>query len=246
MQPVSTGPTQPSNPEAANWMKGTRQAPDAQPQAKPEAPPRQAAAKPAQKADVPPSRTAEVIDSAHASRGERHPSEQTPPLLLTKKVVEKRKRKKGAEDEIYTLKGTSPIVEAPSIGPKMARRFQGMGVRTVSDLLALSPATAAVLLDVRNVSAPDIADWQVQAMLACTVPDLIHREAQVVVGCGVRSVEELAQSDAKELADAMREWAKGPDGASAWGRGAAPAVSDAESLIERAQAVVSKRPKSAA
>jgi hypothetical protein len=228
-------------------MKGTRQAPDPQPQTKPEAAPRQAAAKPAQKADTAPSRTAEVIDSAPAARGDRHPSEQTaPPLLLTKKVVEKKKRKRGAEDDIYTLKGTSPIVEAPSIGPKMARRFQGMGVRTVSDLLALSPATAAVLLDVRNVSAPDIADWQVQAMLACTVPDLIHREAQAVVACGVRSVEELAQSDAKELADAMREWVKGPDGASAWGRGAAPAVSDAESLIERAQAVVSKRPKSAA
>jgi hypothetical protein len=231
-------------PEAATWMKGTRQAPDAQPpQAKPEATPRQAAAKP--KAESVPSRTAELIKSATASKREREPAD--PPLLLTKKVVDKKKRQKGGDDDIFTLKGTSPIVEAPSIGPKMARRFQGMGVRTVSDLLALSPATAAVLLDVRNVSAPDIADWQVQAMLACTVPDLIHREAQaVVVACGVRSVEDLAQADPKELADLMREWAKDPDGARAWGGGSAPGVGDAESLIERAQAVVSKRPKSAA
>jgi hypothetical protein len=229
-------------------MKGTRQPPEAQPpQAKPEAAARQAPAKPAQKAEATPSRTADLIDSAPTSKGDRHPAGRSdPPLLLTKKVVEKKKRKRGGDEDIYTLKGTSPIVEAPSIGPKMARRFQGMGVRTVSDLLALSPATAAVLLDVRNVSAPDIADWQVQAMLACTVPDLIHREAQAVVACGVRTVEELAQSDAKELADAMREWAKGPDGAPFWGRGSPPSVADAESLIERAQAVVSKRPKSAA
>jgi hypothetical protein len=190
---------------------------------------------------------AKAIDAANASHSESRASaeQRPPPLLLTKKVVDKKKRKKGGDEEVCLLKGTSRIADAPSIGPKMARRFQSVGIRTVSDLLALSPATVAVLLDIRNISALDISDWQAQAMLSCTVPDLIHREAQAVVACGPRSVEELAQADAGALAEAMIQWAKDPEGAHVWGSGS-PSRSDAESLVERARSVVSRRPKSAA
>ncbi len=112
---------------------------------------------------------------------------------------------------------TSPVVDAPSIGPKTARRLEAKGVRTIGDLLALQPATGAVLIDQKHISAQLIQDWQAQARLALAAPGLRSREAQALVGCGVRDAGALIESEPAMLAEAALRWAQGEEGKRVWG-----------------------------
>jgi nucleotidyltransferase/DNA polymerase involved in DNA repair len=38
----------------------------------------------------------------------------------------------------FTLNEDAPVVQAPSIGPKTARRLEAVGVKTIADLLAMN------------------------------------------------------------------------------------------------------------
>lgn len=133
-----------------------------------------------------------------------------------------------------TLDGEAPVIEAPSIGPKTARRLEALGVRTVADLIALSPETGQQQLRTRHISAQVIRDWQAQATLACTVPHLRSREAQALVACGVRDGAELTQCDAEELTEAVSQWGLSEEGARAWGNAPAPTEDDVADWIARA------------
>ncbi|HWA01389.1 MAG TPA: DUF4332 domain-containing protein [Caulobacterales bacterium] len=135
----------------------------------------------------------------------------------------------------FTLDGEAPVVDAPSIGPKTAKRLESLGVKTVADLLALSPETGQTQLATRHINAQVIRDWQSQALLACTVPGLRSREAQALVACGVRDAKELAQFDAAELTEAIARWGLSEEGARAWGMAPAPSEDDVADWIERAR-----------
>ncbi len=117
------------------------------------------------------------------------------------------------------------IVDAPSIGPKTASRFQVIGVNTVADLLALSPDDAAKRIKASHINARLIRDWQAQALLACSVPDLSGTAAQLLVGAGVASPADLAAADATGLAAKVKAYAATRDGAHLL-RGAAPPNED--------------------
>lgn len=135
----------------------------------------------------------------------------------------------------YTLNESAPVVQAPSIGPKTAKRLEAVGVKTVADLLALDAEQGEQSIDTRHISAQVIRDWQSQALLACTVPGLKSREAQALVACGVNDVAELAQLDAIELCDAVARWGLSDDGQRAWGSAPAPNEDDVATWIERAR-----------
>jgi hypothetical protein len=138
----------------------------------------------------------------------------------------------------FTLNGGAPVIQAPSIGPKTARRLEAVGVRTVADLLALPPEEGQNKLDARHISAQVIRDWQAQALLACTVPGLKSREAQALVACGVNDAHELAQLDAVELCDAVARWGLSDEGQRAWGAAPAPNEDDVATWIERAKRAI--------
>lgn len=140
-----------------------------------------------------------------------------------------------APDPRFTLNGEAPVVDAPSIGPKTARRLESLGVRTVADLLALSPETGQTQLATRHISAQVIRDWQSQALLACTVPGLKSREAQALVACGVRDATELAEFDAADLCEAVARWGLSDEGARAWGTAPAPTEDEVAEWIDRAK-----------
>jgi predicted flap endonuclease-1-like 5' DNA nuclease len=135
----------------------------------------------------------------------------------------------------FTLDGEAPIVEAPSIGPKTGRRLESIGVKTVADLLSVSPESAQEQLRARHISAQVIRDWQAQAMLACTVPGLRSREAQALVACGVREATDLAGRDPAELTEAVAQWGLSEEGARAWGSAPAPTEDDVADWIGRAK-----------
>jgi|CXWL01.1.fsa_nt_gi predicted flap endonuclease-1-like 5' DNA nuclease len=135
----------------------------------------------------------------------------------------------------FMLDGTAPVEKAPSIGPKTAKRLEAVGVRTIADLLSVSPEDATKEIGARHISAQVIRDWQAQALLACTVPGMKSREAQALVACGVRDAHELAQFDPTELTDAVARWGLSDEGARAWGAAAAPNEDDVATWIERAK-----------
>jgi len=137
----------------------------------------------------------------------------------------------------YTLTEGAPVVQAPSIGPKTAKRLEAVGVRTIADLLKLTPEEGEQRIDARHISAQTIRDWQAQALLACTVPGLKSREAQALVACGVSDAAELAQLDAAELCEAIARWGLSVEGQRAWGAAPAPTPDDVATWIARARRV---------
>lgn len=92
------------------------------------------------------------------------------------------------------------LQEVPSIGPQMARRLRGMGVFDVGDLLTLNLADSRFLLSELQLTADQVRLWQAEAELLCRVPDLTGRDAQLLVCCGILTVEELAGHSASDLA----------------------------------------------
>ncbi len=139
----------------------------------------------------------------------------------------------------YTLSESAPVVQAPSIGPKTAKRLEAVGVRTIGDLLNLEPKQGEERIAARHISATLIRAWQAQAQLACTVPGLKSREAQALVACGVSDIAELAGLDASELCEAISRWGLSEEGQRAWGSAAAPTADDVATWIARAKRATS-------
>ncbi|MDX2158800.1 MAG: DUF4332 domain-containing protein [Hyphomicrobiaceae bacterium] len=99
------------------------------------------------------------------------------------------------------------VVDAPSIGPRMAERLHPLGVLTVQDLLAESPSGLAQALRVAGVTADTVADWQAQAQLVCKVPGLTGTGAQLLVGAGFRDVTAVATAEPDALCSALLAYA---------------------------------------
>lgn len=128
-----------------------------------------------------------------------------------------------AREARIRLTREADVVDAPSIGPKTANRLNLIGVKTVSDLLELSPEDAAQRIKASHINARVIRDWQTQALLACSVPELSGTAAQMLVGAGVTSLEDLAAAEPQFLADAIEMFAKSPEGERAMrGQGVPP------------------------
>ena len=99
----------------------------------------------------------------------------------------------------FFLQRDSLIVDAPSIGARMAERLNAIGIFTVDDLLNADAQSVASELDHRRVDADTVLQWQQQAALVCRVPMLRGHDAQLLVAAEVTTPEELAQCDPNDL-----------------------------------------------
>jgi hypothetical protein len=104
-----------------------------------------------------------------------------------------------ADELRFYLQRESPIVDAPSIGDRMTKRLNAVGVYTVDDLINADPETLAAELGHRRIDADTIAAWQQQATLVCRIPMLRGHDAQLLVAAEITTAEEVAASDADEL-----------------------------------------------
>jgi len=112
----------------------------------------------------------------------------------------------------FYLQRENQIVDAPSIGDRMAERLNGIGLFTVDDLLNADPETLAAELDHRGVDSERVLQWQQQATLVCRVPMLRGHDAQLLVAAEVTTPEELVQWDASELLGVVDPIARSSEG----------------------------------
>lgn len=112
----------------------------------------------------------------------------------------------------------SPVVDAPSIGPKTASRLEKVDIYTIGDLLSADAGETAVALNVRYIKADTLSDWQDQTRLMVDAPGLRVLDSQILVGAGIRSVDDLAKASAKSVLNAATSFLETPKGARVlWG-----------------------------
>lgn len=104
------------------------------------------------------------------------------------------------------------VVDAPSIGKKTARRLNRVGIFTVEDLIKCDSEEIAFELDVTHIDEPTLEDWKAQARLMMDVPGLRVHDAQILVGAGVRSAEDLAAASATRIFHASMGFLKSSEG----------------------------------
>jgi hypothetical protein len=129
------------------------------------------------------------------------------------------------------------VVDGPAIGPKTAARLYPHGIKTVRDLMKADPAALAVLVNARSITPEVIGDWQDQARLVCTVPGLRGIHAQLLVGAGYRSGEQIADADAEKLCADVLAFATTSAGQRVLRNGDPPDIEKIKRWLEAAQSV---------
>lgn len=135
----------------------------------------------------------------------------------------------------FYLEIDSPVVDAPSIGNKRAAQLKSHGVITVSDLLAIDPQWLAEQLDDSRVDSAKIVAWQHQAGLICRVPGLRGHDAQVLVGCGFTTPEDISSMKPAELLEFVDPFCDSSEGQRALRGSQRPDLAEVKDWIEGAR-----------
>jgi len=122
--------------------------------------------------------------------------------------------KKPIEDKPlkFYLNWEDPVVDAPSIGNKTAKRLSGVGIKTVAQLISADANAVAPKLKAKHITPKLFAEWQAQAVLAYRIPMLRGHDAQLLTACGLETPEEVAKASARELLDEVTEFAETSNG----------------------------------
>jgi Domain of unknown function (DUF4332) len=102
-------------------------------------------------------------------------------------------------NDVGQLTENSPIVDAPSIGPKTAVRFHEIGIKTIGQFLDADPDWMAIELKTGWIKPDLLQRWQEQAELVCDVPALCGYKAQLLVAVGIRNADELQAANVATL-----------------------------------------------
>jgi hypothetical protein len=135
------------------------------------------------------------------------------------------------------LAAEDAIVDAPSIGPKTAQRFNEVGIDTVDEFLQAHPIALAARLELPHVTGDTVTDWQDQARLVMSVPGLRGTHAQLLVGAGYRSDEVLRMAEPDRLCADVLAFATSAAGQRILRDGPPPDVEKIKSWLDAARAV---------
>jgi Domain of unknown function (DUF4332) len=112
----------------------------------------------------------------------------------------------------FYLELSSPIVDAPSIGERLAERLMACNIRTVADLLGHNAESLAQELGSRRINVDIVRTWQDQARLVCRIPFIRGHDAQMLVACGITSPEALLNMKAESVLAKVLGFAQSSDG----------------------------------
>lgn len=129
----------------------------------------------------------------------------------------------------------SPLVEAPSIGPKTAKRFENIGIRTIRQFVSVNAEELVERLATRWITVELIRDWQDQARLVCEVPVLSGYRAQLLVAVGCRTSWQLRTSSATALFAQLEPFCNTAEGEQILRSARIPTVEDVEAWIDSAK-----------
>ncbi|OZB13092.1 MAG: hypothetical protein B7X55_13475, partial [Rhodobacterales bacterium 34-62-10] len=152
--------------------------------------------------------------------------DHTPPAIVAPAAFRRR---------APSLTFESPVVEAPSVGPKTAAHLARAGIETVGDLLICDPDEAAEIIGVRHITVDAIETWQMQATLMIEVPGLRVHDAQLLVGAGISSREDLANASAATIFELAMEFLQTSAGSRVLRPGETLEEEEVEEWIEMAQ-----------
>lgn len=129
----------------------------------------------------------------------------------------------------------SPVVDAPSIGRKTAKRLKRVGITTIADLLEANADEVAEEMGMAYITPEVFQDWQDQTWLMLDVPGLRVHDAQILVGSGVRSSIDLADASVHDLLASAMNFFTDPSNERMISRSSKPDEEEVISWIELAQ-----------
>jgi len=132
----------------------------------------------------------------------------------------------------FFLSRSSEVEKAPSIGPRTARMLEAIGIRTVEELLSISPDRVAEKLNHRRITPEVIQQWQSQASLLCQIPELRGHDAQILVACGISTPEVLASQNPDELFAVVEPFAHTKEGERILRSGSQPDLAEVTEWIQ--------------
>lgn len=106
----------------------------------------------------------------------------------------------------------SPLVDAPSIGPKTAKRFEKIGIRTIRQFVNSNSDEIVEGLATRWITEELIRQWQDQARLVCEVPALSGYRAQLLVAVGCRTSWHLRTFNTAALHSQLAQFCETAEG----------------------------------
>ncbi len=118
----------------------------------------------------------------------------------------------GSDKYRFYLELKDHLEAAPSIGPKIAERFERIGVQSVSDFLKQTAESMAAKLKYKRITADVVRAWQNQTRLVCRIPNLRGHDAQLLVACGLTEPEVIASMQPRQLLDVVLPFARSKDG----------------------------------
>ncbi|RUO99676.1 MAG: DUF4332 domain-containing protein [Hyphomicrobium sp.] len=136
--------------------------------------------------------------------------------------------------QVYLHEGDD-LEAAPSIGPKMADRFAGLGVHTVADFLKQNPEQLAEKLADPHFDAETLLEWQEQAILVMAVPGLRGTHAQLLVGAGFKTAQAVAEADPLALSASVLKFATTSAGKRILREGRPPDIEKIKTWVEFAK-----------
>lgn len=148
-----------------------------------------------------------------APKAKPEPEAKQPPAEepLRSRAIEEKKPIEDKPLKFY-LNWEDPVVDAPSIGNKTAKRLNGVGIKTVAQLVSADAKTVAPKLKAKHITPKLFAEWQAQAVLAYRIPMLRGHDAQLLTACGLETPEDVAKASANDLLAEVTEFAETSDG----------------------------------
>ena len=80
-----------------------------------------------------------------------------------------------------------------------------------------------------------MAQWQRQTQLVCRIPNLRGHDAQILVACGVRAPDQLAEADPAELLSRVQRLVRTPEGKRILRNSPAPDLEEVTAWVRWAQ-----------
>ena len=140
------------------------------------------------------------------------------------------------ESRIY-LAPEDDVERAPSIGPKTARRLYRIGIMTVADLLKGEPTDIARRLAHSRIDSNAVIAWQQQAKLVMEIPGLRGGHAQLLVGGGLTTLDEIASAEPAAAMAAVLRFANTEAGRRVLRDGPPPDLEKVHAWVKSARSV---------